>query len=915
MTRPACRAGKVTSRNRIVILALAVMGLVAGGLLSAPRPPAAQASAAQTAASVQAAGATQPGASAKAGTNLLLNPDATAGDTSAQGWDAVTIPGWQTQAGLPTVVRYGTSGVPKAPGAWPASRGDLFVGGAGGTASLVQVVRLGSVAAGTRFTAGAWLGGTATSDAELKVRFLDSSGHVMSTAAAGPVGRGTSPVLAYRTVTGTVPAGAVQAKVTVILATTLTDYNGPDAPQVGYDDATAAGLSLTVSRPVTQPAALAPPQAQVPGYQHVFLFYFENEDFNQVIGNTKQAPYINSLTKQGALLTNFYAEEHPSDGNYLAFAGGSTFGVPLNDPEEENPLYTINAPNIGDLVDAAGESWKAYTQSSSGPCDDTVHGYYWDDDQPMLYFNDVRDNPAYCASHVVPLEDLSGDLTATATTPNFAWVSPDDCSDMEGCGIAAGDAFLKSELTQIMNSPAWRTQRSLAIITFDEDNTDGQHPAQRVPTIVLGSRGVKSGVTDSTRYTHYSMLRTVEAALGLGTLTANDRYAPAFNQVFDSGQAPATASPVPGSPAADQPAAPAGSTGSESPAVTTAAPAGKPAASPFLASAAAARQSVAWVANYADNTVTPVNLVTRKAGTAIPAGPGPRAIIAAPDGKTVFVADSGSDTVTPIDAATGEPGKPIQVGDAPWALAITPDGKTLYVANSGSGTVTPVATASLTPGTPIPVGRDPRAIALTPDGATAYVLNWLSGTVTPIGTATGLPGAPVRVGPSPTAFAFSPDGQTLYVASFGGDEVTPVDTATNRPARALPAGYAPDALAATSAGVYAVDGNSDEVTRPGSQTATRVGYSPTAIAVSGTTAYVANSIDSTVTPLNTSTGKAAKAISVGAYTYPTAITMSGTTAIVVEPYGYSVDLIDTQTNHAYPPIPVGAFPDAVTVTG
>ena len=117
----------------------------------------------------------------------------------------------------------------------------------------------------------------------------------------------------------------------------------------------------------------------------------------------------------------------------------------------------------------SGESWKAYLQSANGPCDDTVHGYYWNDDQPMMYFQDVRDRPRYCARHVVPLEELTGDLANPATTPNFAWVAPDDCADMEGCGITAGDEFLKTELTAIMNSPAWRTQRSLAIITFDED--------------------------------------------------------------------------------------------------------------------------------------------------------------------------------------------------------------------------------------------------------------------------------------------------------------------------------------------------------------------------------------------------------------------------------------------------------------
>jgi hypothetical protein len=56
----------------------------------------------------------------------------------------------------------------------------------------------------------------------------------------------------------------------------------------------------------------------------------------------------------------------------------------------------------------------------------------------MMYFQDVRDRPRYCASHVVPLEELGSDLANPATTPNFAWVAPDDCADMEGCGIAAG---------------------------------------------------------------------------------------------------------------------------------------------------------------------------------------------------------------------------------------------------------------------------------------------------------------------------------------------------------------------------------------------------------------------------------------------------------------------------------------------
>jgi YVTN family beta-propeller protein len=95
----------------------------------------------------------------------------------------------------------------------------------------------------------------------------------------------------------------------------------------------------------------------------------------------------------------------------------------------------------------------------------------------------------------------------------------------------------------------------------------------------------------------------------------------------------------------------------------------------------------------------------------------------------------------------------------------------------------------------------------------------------------------------------------------------------------------------------------------------RVGYSPASIAVRGASAYVVNTIDSTVTVLNTTTGNVAKTIAAGSYTYPTAITLSGATAIVVEPYGYSVSLIDTRTNRAYPPVGVGAYPVAVAITG
>jgi YVTN family beta-propeller protein len=910
----------------------ATMAICASLLMAVAGAGAAPAAAAASVSAETVAAATAP--AAPPGSNLLLNPGAGAGDTSKLGWDAVTIPGWQVSQGLPTVVSYGTRRFPGASGAQPPGHpARLFAGGAGGTAVLTQQVPLRTAAGhrvppGTTYRISAWLGGTVVSKASLEVIFLSAGGKALGERRIGPVGGAgdaSHPEFAWRQGSGTLPRGTRSARAVLDLATSLTNYNGPYAPQVGYDRATAGGLRFSVSAPV-RGLALTPPAARVPRYQHVFMFYFENEDFRQIVGNTRQAPYLNSLLPRASLLGQFYAEEHPSDGNYLALAGGSTFGIPLDDPAEENPQYTIGARNISDLIDGAHETWRAYLQSAAGPCDDTVHGYYWDDDLPMMYFADVRDRPAYCASHMLPLASLATDLQKTSTTPNFAWVSPDDCFDMESCGIRAGDDFLKAELSLIMRSRAWTRQRSLAIITFDEDATDYQHPAQRVATIVLGSRGVRQGYVSPVRYTHYSLLRTVEGALGLGTLTANDFFAQPINDIFSRNATPratvastgttaaaATPASAPAAGTAARPAPPAAGTASRlTPAARAAAASSDPA-------------PTAFVVNYASNSVTPVNLATRKAGGAIAVGADPAAIAITPNGRTAYVVNSGSGTVTPITTATRKAGKAIRVGADPAAIAITPNGRTAYVTNSGSDTVTPISTSTNKPGRAIPVGAYPKALAITPDGATVYVLDWEGGSVTPIATANNRAGPAIRTGAFPSAIAITPGGATAYVVNYGSDTVTPVSTATGEARLPIPVGQAPNSIAITPNGqtAYVVDGDTDAVTLVNTATgqagpAIRTGYSPVSVAVSpsGTAAYVVNVISGTVTPVAAGSGAAGAALSVGLYAYPTAMSFerSGATALVVDTYAGQVTPVNTATGHVYPAITVGGYPVAAAIT-
>jgi hypothetical protein len=473
------------------------------------------------------------------GPNLIVNGGAEQGEGTLDGVDTNTVPGWKAD-GLLNSVAYGAtggegvSGFAKLTSPGPNDRGqNFFAGGGGGVSTGTQVADVKAAAAqidkgGVTYNLTAWLGGSGTvaDTAGVVSTFLDEHGKALGTATLAPV----TPAMRNNT-TGLIPEqslGKIPAR-TRSIRTVLTITGNQPHDRTGHGLGFADDISLRISAPVKAPAAAKPPVVKVPGYDHVFVVMMENQDYKGIIGSP-QAPYINSLIPQGANLTGALGVTHPSDPNYVALAGGSLFNTTTNDPFGT----TVNAQHIGDLVDNAGGQWRGYMENAAQPCDTTGHGAYTIDDLPFYFFNDVKNNPVNCAAHLLPLPQMTTDLKSTATTPTFAWLSADDCDDMEGCGVKAGDTWLANTLPTIFNSPAWKTQRSLLILTWDEDAADGQQHLQNIPTLVLGSQGtVKPGSTTGDRYTFYSMLKTIEAGLDLPSLTKNDLYAPAIEGIWN----------------------------------------------------------------------------------------------------------------------------------------------------------------------------------------------------------------------------------------------------------------------------------------------------------------------------------------------------------------------------------------------
>jgi YVTN family beta-propeller protein len=104
--------------------------------------------------------------------------------------------------------------------------------------------------------------------------------------------------------------------------------------------------------------------------------------------------------------------------------------------------------------------------------------------------------------------------------------------------------------------------------------------------------------------------------------------------------------------------------------------------------------------------------------------------------------------------------------------------------------------------------------------------------------------------------------------------------------------------------------------RPAACTPITVGTHPFGLAITpdGTTAYVANQLSASVTPIDTATNTPGPGIAVGVGPFGAAFTPDGATAYVANQVSNSVTPIDTTTKTAGLEIAVGNTPEGVAVT-
>lgn len=227
---------------------------------------------------------------------------------------------------------------------------------------------------------------------------------------------------------------------------------------------------------------------------------------------------------------------------------------------------------IADQLTSFGMSWKTYQESLPPTGPDGVNfadGFFTDSSNipaaipgetqklvklyaakhnPFVYFRSVQESQldrvaGFQGAHGLYADLISGDL------PAYSFIAPNQCNDQHGRGnagpqcdydpnnngtqvglnpalISLGDQTLGILVRAIKASLVWQEGRTAIVVLWDENDYSVSPITNQVLTIVdtnYGKHGVKSG----NYYTHFSLLKSIEAGLRL----------PCLNHACDGGTA------------------------------------------------------------------------------------------------------------------------------------------------------------------------------------------------------------------------------------------------------------------------------------------------------------------------------------------------------------------------------------------
>jgi hypothetical protein len=273
--------------------------------------------------------------------------------------------------------------------------------------------------------------------------------------------------------------------------------------------------------------------AQVPRSNHMVVVVLENRHYSEIVGNTGSMPYLNSLIQKYGLATNYYANTHPSIGNYFMMTTGQT--VTNND----DYTATVTVDNLARRFIADGRTWREYAESrpAQGWIGGDYDGVYVQHHSPFSYFSDVR-NSTTQRQNLYSMSQFRADV-ANRTLPAFSFVVPNNQHNSHDGTLATADDWLRSNIDPIFATPYFQAGGDgILVILFDEsDDSDSAFGGGHIATLIAGP-SVKPGYRSTTFYQHQSLLKTIGKALALTSIPAAGSTAPDMGEFFTGSTPP-----------------------------------------------------------------------------------------------------------------------------------------------------------------------------------------------------------------------------------------------------------------------------------------------------------------------------------------------------------------------------------------
>jgi acid phosphatase len=267
---------------------------------------------------------------------------------------------------------------------------------------------------------------------------------------------------------------------------------------------TAVPTATTTATTTTTAAAVTTAARPKDRITKVLVIIEENHSLAEMRAGM---PYLYGVAQHYGYATDYRAITHPSLPNYLAIAGGSTFGV----TDDENPsAHVLPGPSVFGQALAKGGTARLYAEALPSPCARTSTALFAVRHTPWAYFAAER---AACRTGTVAAGTptsgrLARDIKAGAL-PTTGMLIPDLAHDAHDGTLAEADQWLKSWLPRLTAGPDFTSGRLAIVVTADEDDYTR---VNKVMTVVL-AKGLSRHVVTAP-LTHYSLTRFLDEVAG-----------------------------------------------------------------------------------------------------------------------------------------------------------------------------------------------------------------------------------------------------------------------------------------------------------------------------------------------------------------------------------------------------------------